>query len=253
MLQDDYTESIDVWSAGCIYAELIQMLDGMKFEDRRPLFPGSFCYPTTPDTGHAADCVHHIHARHEQLNQIFDVLGTPSDCDMDWLPEGEAKQYIRCFVERAGVGVGQRYAHASPVALDLLERLVCFSPTKRTSVDRLLEHVFFSRVREPATETTAPAYIELEFEKEVELDKSLLRKYLVEEIERLSVAERDHVEGELPQVTKQTQESAPIGCNDRIAQVAQQFPRAGLVECATSPGRRVRPSRRCDRPNRRRI
>lgn len=213
LLQYDYTELIDVWSAGCIYAELIQMLDGVKFEDRRPLFPGSVCYPTTPDTAHESDYAHHVRARCEQLNVIFDVLGTPSDCDMEWLPEGEAKRYIRCFAGRAGVGVGQRYTHASPTSLDLLECLVRFSPTKRTSVDRALDHVLFSRIRNPGTETTAPGYIALEFEQEVQLDKPLLRKYLIEEIENFFETEQDHleqllvervdIEGQLPPVAKQ--------------------------------------------------
>ncbi len=32
-VQETYTEAIDIWSIGCIYAELLRMLEGTKMED----------------------------------------------------------------------------------------------------------------------------------------------------------------------------------------------------------------------------
>ena len=49
LLSSEYTEAIDVWSVGCIFAE---MATG------RPLFPGS--------------------SDNDQLNRIFRILGTPT-------------------------------------------------------------------------------------------------------------------------------------------------------------------------------
>lgn len=53
--QENYTEAIDLWSVGCIYAELLGMLDGTKTDDRGPLFPGSSCFPLSPDHKHKTD------------------------------------------------------------------------------------------------------------------------------------------------------------------------------------------------------
>merc|ERR1719162_1332935 len=45
LLQENYTESIDLWSVGCIYAELLGMLKGCSMYERGPLFPGASCFP----------------------------------------------------------------------------------------------------------------------------------------------------------------------------------------------------------------
>jgi mitogen-activated protein kinase 1/3 len=48
-----YTKAIDIWSTGCILAEML---------GRRPLFPGK----------------HYL----DQLNRILNVIGTPSEKDL---------------------------------------------------------------------------------------------------------------------------------------------------------------------------
>ena len=59
----EYTKSIDVWSVGCIFAELL---------GRRPLFPGK-------------DYIH-------QLNLITDVIGTPDEDDVDSVESEKARR-----------------------------------------------------------------------------------------------------------------------------------------------------------------
>ncbi|PHJ15501.1 cell-cycle-associated protein kinase mapk [Cystoisospora suis] len=51
LLQENYTEAIDVWSVGCIFAELLNMVkENVAYHaDRGPLFPGSSCFPLSPD------------------------------------------------------------------------------------------------------------------------------------------------------------------------------------------------------------
>jgi mitogen-activated protein kinase 1/3 len=51
LLEKDYTSAIDMWSVGCIYAELQGMLkeNAATFMDRSPLFPGTSCFPLSPD------------------------------------------------------------------------------------------------------------------------------------------------------------------------------------------------------------
>ena len=42
LLEKDYGEPIDIWSIGCIFAELLTMIkeNAPTFVDRKPLFPG---------------------------------------------------------------------------------------------------------------------------------------------------------------------------------------------------------------------
>merc|ERR1719162_326358 len=87
LLQENYTEAIDVWSVGCIYVELLGMLPGTTTSERGPLFPGSSCFPLSPDHKHKTDYRYHTRGKHDQLNMIFNLLGTPRDQDMQILNE----------------------------------------------------------------------------------------------------------------------------------------------------------------------
>jgi mitogen-activated protein kinase 1/3 len=50
LLEKDYGPAIDVWSIGCIFAELLSMMksNSATFIDRKPLFPGKSCFPLSP-------------------------------------------------------------------------------------------------------------------------------------------------------------------------------------------------------------
>ena len=50
LLEKDYGPAIDVWSIGCIFAELLSMMktNAATFIDRKPLFPGKSCFPLSP-------------------------------------------------------------------------------------------------------------------------------------------------------------------------------------------------------------
>lgn len=50
LMNNFYSFSIDMWSVGCIFAELLSMMES-NFADwmaRQPLFPGKSCYPLSP-------------------------------------------------------------------------------------------------------------------------------------------------------------------------------------------------------------
>lgn len=51
LLEKDYGPAIDMWSVGCIFAELLGMMkeSAATYLDRRPLFPGKSCFPLSPD------------------------------------------------------------------------------------------------------------------------------------------------------------------------------------------------------------
>jgi len=185
LLQENYTEAIDVWSVGCIYAELLGMLEGTKTQDRGPLFPGSSCFPLSPDHKHKTDYKYHTRGKQDQLNMIFNLLGTPPDSDIELLERDDAKRYIRCFSKREGDGFDARFPFADARSKNILAGMLTLSPTTRMTVAQALNHELFTDIRDPSKETScALGNIVLEFEKEPDLDETLLRQYFRKEIKK---------------------------------------------------------------------
>eukprot|EP00931_Biecheleriopsis_adriatica_P084525 TRINITY_DN5840_c0_g1_i2.p1 TRINITY_DN5840_c0_g1~~TRINITY_DN5840_c0_g1_i2.p1 ORF type:complete len:402 (-),score=58.19 TRINITY_DN5840_c0_g1_i2:97-1302(-) len=123
LLQDNYTEAIDVWSVGCIYAELMGMLDGKPHMERGPLFPGQSCFPLSPDHRHKADYKFYTDGKHDMLKKIFNMLGTPKQEEIDWVEREDAKRYIKCFAEREGDGLESVFKDAEPAMVDILNNV----------------------------------------------------------------------------------------------------------------------------------
>jgi len=183
LLQENYTEAIDIWSVGCIYAELLGMLAGSAKEDRAPLFPGTSCFPLSPDHKHRTDFKYHTRGKGDQLNKIFNLIGTPTEADIEELLHRDTKTYIRHFKEREGEGFEARFPIVPPESRDLLDKMLKFSARARISVSDALDHVLFTDIRERETEVTAPAVIRLEFDTDAELDEITLRRQFAQEIQ----------------------------------------------------------------------
>merc|ERR1712203_852960 len=94
------------------YAELLGMLEGTQVGDRGPLFPGSSCFPLSPDHKHKTDYKYHTRGKHDQLNMIFNLLGTPSEDEVvTEVRREDARKYLRCFQAREGTGLQQKFPH----------------------------------------------------------------------------------------------------------------------------------------------
>jgi len=182
LLQENYTEAIDMWSVGCIYAELLGMLEGCSMYERGPLFPGASCFPLSPDHKHQNDYKFHTKGKRDQLNVIFNLIGSPTEAEIEEIAHNDAKTYIKCFAKRDGEGMKSKIPWAEPAAQDILAKMLRFSVPSRLKVDEALAHELFTDIREPDTETTAPEVITLNFEKEADLNEATLRKYFKEEI-----------------------------------------------------------------------
>ena len=88
ILVQPYTSAVDIWSMGCILAELLSMQEG-NYQDRSPLFPGGSCYPLSGNKDESGD-----DDRLDQLNVILGVIGTPELKELDWVAK---KVREKCF------------------------------------------------------------------------------------------------------------------------------------------------------------
>lgn len=110
LLNMSYGTPVDVWSIGCIMAEMFRL---------NPLFSGT--------------------TEAEQLKWIFRVIGTPS---MSEWPENISLMW-NSFEQYPKVSFSNLVQDCCSKASDLLENMLTFSPEKRISAADALEHPYF--------------------------------------------------------------------------------------------------------------
>lgn len=115
----NYTTKIDVWSSGCVMAEL--MLG-------QPLFPGE--------------------SGIDQLVEIIKVLGTPTREQIRTMNPNYVEHKFPQIKPHPFTKV---FRKASPEAIDLIARLLEYSPGVRLSAIEAMAHSFFDELRDPNT------------------------------------------------------------------------------------------------------
>eukprot|EP00760_Papus_ankaliazontas_P001118 PhM_4_TR10391/c0_g1_i1/m.87385/K04371/MAPK1_3; mitogen-activated protein kinase 1/3 len=158
MEERNYDSAIDVWAAGCVFGE---MLAG------RPLFPGK-------------DQLHQLHC-------IVTILGKPSGDTIAGVGTSLARTYIESLdvpsaAEAASPEKWQQwFPGVSDAAIDLLRRMLSFSPRDRISVADALAHPFFESMRQYQTMNHGAARGVLSLERDVTtLSGTELRTALVD-------------------------------------------------------------------------
>ncbi|XP_031100948.1 mitogen-activated protein kinase 3-like [Ipomoea triloba] len=123
----DYTAAIDVWSVGCIFMELM---------NRKPLFQGK----------------DHVH----QMRLITELLGTPTDSDLGSIQNENARRYIRQLPLRPRQQLANVFPHVHPLAIDLVDKMLTFNPSKRITVEEALAHPYLAQLHDKSDEPICP-------------------------------------------------------------------------------------------------
>lgn len=149
MSRGGYTASIDMWSLGCIFGELLQRIAHVGSAATpnlqvAPLF-AIHGLPKTPDAGESFTGGPGSEITRRELQALFSVVGTPCWADVAAVQEPSWRRYLHHLPGRAPT-LYRRFAAAGEAAVDLLSRLLAFDPTRRCSPDEALAHEYFSGV-----------------------------------------------------------------------------------------------------------
>ena len=126
LLEKDYGPAIDMWSVGCIFAELLGMMkeSAATYLDRKPLFPGKSCFPLSPDRHAQIQASGFPVAKDDQLALIFDVLGTPNKDDASFVTDSKAIDYLKSYKKIERQDLSKKYPGASAEQIDLLNKML---------------------------------------------------------------------------------------------------------------------------------
>jgi len=144
----EYLFALDMWAVGCITAELLEMIKETCPEpaDRKPLFPGASSFPLSAEDQYAWK------DSRDQLNVIFDVIGTPSRTEIQSMKSVRARKYLQDLPKRSPIDFRKRFPGASAKVLDLMRGLLRFNYQKRFTVEQSLAHKFFRKIRDKDSE-----------------------------------------------------------------------------------------------------
>jgi serine/threonine protein kinase len=153
----NYTTAIDVWSVGCIFAELLL---------RQPFLPGQ-------------DTV-------SQLKLICETLGKPSLSELDFITSERTRRFVTTVKPKPKVPMQDIFVkfRSESSALDLISRMLSFNPNGRITVDEALSHPFMSSLHNPENEPLADFTFSFPFDNE-ELSSEVVQELVWEELREL--------------------------------------------------------------------
>ncbi|CAG8340340.1 unnamed protein product [Penicillium salamii] len=126
LICQSYDEKVDIWSAGCIFAEMLQ---------GRPLFAGR----------------NHV----EQFCAMTELLGTPSDDLLAKITSQSTLHFIQSLPSYEGTGLSKMNSNFDSTALNLLERMLVFDRNERISASDALAALYLAAYHDPTDEPTA--------------------------------------------------------------------------------------------------
>lgn len=118
-----YTKGVDMWSLGCILAELLL---------GKPVFPGTSTL--------------------NQLDRVMEITGRPSQEDIEAINSPLAQTMLESLPPTKAKKLRDVFPTASDEALDLLKNLMHFNPGKRLTAEQALKHPYVAQFHNPDDE-----------------------------------------------------------------------------------------------------
>ncbi|XP_054801195.1 cell division control protein 2 homolog isoform X3 [Prosopis cineraria] len=111
-----YSTPVDVWSVGCIFAEMV---------NQRPLFPGD--------------------SEIDEIFKIFGTMGTPNEDT--WPGVNSLPDFKSTFPRWTPKDLATVVPNLEPAGIDLLSSMLCLDPSRRITARNALEHEYFKDIR----------------------------------------------------------------------------------------------------------
>ncbi|CAM9480059.1 unnamed protein product [Scytosiphon promiscuus] len=154
MLAAEYGYPIDIWSVGCIFAEMLR---------REPLFRGETYL--------------------QMLKLIAKFVGKPRDeSELAFVTNPKAQKFMEDLPEYPPADLRRRFPSAGADAVDLLARMLVMRPDRRLSVDEALRHPYLRSLRDKKAETTALEPVDFADVELAPLNKNNLRRLMHEDV-----------------------------------------------------------------------
>jgi mitogen-activated protein kinase 1/2 len=180
---DEYDSAMDMWSIGCLIHELLA--PGAK-----PLFNKS----------------HRL-----QLETILSIIGSPSDAELRNALDDAGRWHLsklRTQRNKHPLPLEKRFGGTvdvsimNPLLVDLMGKLLVFTPAARLNADQALRHPFLEPGRDPSLEPVIPhdraveiAALEPEPRNHTSLTREELRRQLWDEVSIWHPEEAAKIEG----------------------------------------------------------
>ncbi|GLT31284.1 hypothetical protein SLA2020_060310 [Shorea laevis] len=130
-----YTPAVDIWSIGCIFAELLT---------GQPLFSGKNVV--------------------EQLELVTDLLGSPSAETISRIRNDKARRFLSGMRKKEPISFSKKFPNVDPLALRLLEHMLAFDPQDRPSAEEALTDPYFHGLSNVNLEPSMKPISKFEFE-----------------------------------------------------------------------------------------
>ena len=130
-----YDYAIDIWSLGCIFAEMYL---------RKPLFAGEKCYPLSPYQQKANE------KGEDQLVLILRLLCPVSE-DMSWIKRHFMRVFVNNEIRKMEptnfiVNLKEKLPDVEDEVIDLISKCLTFNPADRIVINDILKHEVFHEI-----------------------------------------------------------------------------------------------------------